>query len=216
MECPRLVIFDLDGTLLPPPSSEVRFFHRMRSAGELSPADLARQARAVFQALVHGDRRRLKSVRCHWTGASTSILHEHARRLAKDVIRPQLRPAMLDALREHQRRGDRIALLSGSPQWIVSAAAKEIGGIGWAIGSGMKVDAGRITGDRLRPYVVGPRKVEIANWIAWDAKIDRMDCIAYSDSLEDLPLFEWVSRPVAVQPDRHLRELFVGRGWACT
>ena len=38
-------------------------------------------------------------------------------------------------------------------------------------------------------------------------------CTAYSDSHTDLPFFEAVGNPVAVNPDRELRRICAERGW---
>jgi len=45
----------------------------------------------------------------------------------------------------------------------------------------------------------------------WRVDLDR--CYGYSDSVTDLPMLEAVGHPVAVNPDRSLRETAAERGW---
>jgi hypothetical protein len=49
--------------------------------------------------------------------------------------------------------------------------------------------------------------------LAAERGFDLGECSAYSDSVNDRPLLEGVGRPVAVNPDRHLRELAAELGW---
>ncbi len=39
------------------------------------------------------------------------------------------------------------------------------------------------------------------------------ECLAYSDSINDLPLLELVGQPQVVNPDRRLRQVADARGW---
>ena len=49
--------------------------------------------------------------------------------------------------------------------------------------------------------------------LAGEREIDLRLSSAYSDSVNDLPLLQGVGHPVAVNPDRMLRELAAERGW---
>jgi phosphoserine phosphatase len=50
--------------------------------------------------------------------------------------------------------------------------------------------------------ITGPEKKEIANqWVE-----DASSAVAYSDSFDDVSLLEWAGLPIAVRPDRKLKE----------
>jgi phosphoserine phosphatase len=59
----------------------------------------------------------------------------------------------------------------------------------------------------------GPAKLDAVVRLADAEGFDLRACSAYSDSVNDRPLLEGVGRPVAVNPDRHLRELADEQGW---
>ena len=59
----------------------------------------------------------------------------------------------------------------------------------------------------------GPAKLDAVLRLAAEQGVDLRSSSAYSDSVNDRPLLEGVGRPVAVNPDRHLRELAARRGW---
>jgi len=76
-----------------------------------------------------------------------------------------------------------------------------------------RVDAnGRYTGE-IEFYAYGPRKAEAVVDYAARNDIPLPDSYAYSDSATDLPMLEAVGHPVAVNPDRELRNAARERGW---
>ena len=59
----------------------------------------------------------------------------------------------------------------------------------------------------------GPAKAGAVIRLADDRGYDLHECVAYSDSINDLPLLETVGSPHAVNPDRALRRIAVRRSW---
>jgi hypothetical protein len=59
----------------------------------------------------------------------------------------------------------------------------------------------------------GPAKLDAVIDLADEQGINLSSSSAYSDSVNDRPLLEGVGHPVAVNPDRMLRELAAERGW---
>jgi hypothetical protein len=59
----------------------------------------------------------------------------------------------------------------------------------------------------------GPAKLDAVVSLADEHGINLSSSSAYSDSVNDRPLLEGVGHPVAVNPDRMLRELAAERGW---
>jgi phosphoserine phosphatase len=112
----------------------------------------------------------------------------------------------------HRLAGDRIYLVSASPEEIVLPLAELLGADG-AISSVAEVDAeGRYTG-RMAFYAYGPSKADAMRELAERAGIDLAESSAYSDSATDIPMLETVGRPVAVNPDRPLARAARERGW---
>ncbi len=109
-------------------------------------------------------------------------------------------PLMHRALCEAQKAGLATFLLSSSPDFLVSRIAKKFSFDRYA-GTGYSVDKeGRLC--EILLLITGPEKKEIANrWVE-----DASSAVAYSDSFDDLSLLEWAGLPIAVRPDRKLKE----------
>ena len=80
-------------------------------------------------------------------------------------------------------------------------------------GTQMEIVDGLLTGRPIAPLVEGSEKARRAQRMAHELGIDPADCVAYTDSIADLELLEWVGTPVAVGPDRELAAIAAARGW---
>ena len=66
---------------------------------------------------------------------------------------------------------------------------------------------------QLTFYANGPGKAEAIRGLSQKWGLDLGRCFAYSDSHADLPMLEMVGHPVAVNPDRVLKQAADERGW---
>lgn len=137
------------------------------------------------------------------------------RGLVAGAMEPVLKPLVYhDALalaREHRERGEPTYVVSATLQEIVEELARELGFDG-AIGSTCEIEDGLYTGRSLRACH-GEGKAAALRELATEQGFDLSASTAYSDSHTDLPFLEAVGNPVAVNPDRRLRELALDRGW---
>ena len=129
----------------------------------------------------------------------------------EDVLRPLVYAEPLALLAEHHERGEAAYVVSASLQEIVDQIAAELGFDG-AIGSTCEIVDGIYTGRALRPCY-GELKARALRELADRERIDLASSTAYSDSHTDLAFLEAVGHPVAVNPDRRLREIAEARGW---
>ena len=83
-----------------------------------------------------------------------------------------------------------------------------------AIGTVSEVDDdGYYTGRLVGGVLHGPEKAKAAAEVAAEHGLDLVECHAYSDSINDLPLLESVGYPHAVNPEHELRKIALQRGW---
>jgi phosphoserine phosphatase len=82
-----------------------------------------------------------------------------------------------------------------------------------ALGTVGELVDGTYTGRLVGPVLHGPAKLDAVARLAAEQGFDLRASSAYSDSVNDRPLLEGVGRPVAVNPDRYLRDLAAERGW---
>ncbi len=122
-------------------------------------------------------------------------------------------PEANELLIEHKDRGEDRVVVSASPQEIVELLSKALGLEG-AVGTRAAVDLkGIYTGGLAGAFCYGPGKVVEVQRLADERGYDLARCTAYSDSISDLAFLECVGTPVAVNPDKELRELATERGW---
>lgn len=130
-----------------------------------------------------------------------------------DVIEPIVFEEALSLIREHQDAGDRVFIISASPEEIVLPLAEYLG-VRDAIASRARLDdEGRYTGE-VDFYSYGPYKAEAMKDVALVDGIDLSESYAYSDSITDLPMLEAVGHPTAVNPDRELARVASERDWS--
>ncbi|MGH3103137.1 MAG: HAD family hydrolase [Gaiellaceae bacterium] len=140
---------------------------------------------------------------------------DEMRALVAEALEPVLKPLVyrepLTLAGAHRDRGEPVYIVSAALQEIVEALAADLGFDG-AIGTICEVVDGAYTGRPLRSCH-GAVKAEAVRELAEREDIDLEVSTAYSDSHTDLPFLEAVGRPVAVNPDRELRRIALGRGW---
>ena len=209
----RLVLFDLDGTLLCGASSERRFaawlFAHRHAGARQAGTWLAHAAGRVRCDGRHVLRRDKGYVAGLPVGRVAELAAEHVGGVV-DAGRVDARAHA--ALEAHRAAGDRCVLLSGTLQPLADAYAARLG-LDAAIGSLAPVRAGRyVVGPPARhPYGVAKR--ELAERERTASGAGRADTVAYGDSIADRDLLAWAGEAVAVEPDRALGSLARARGW---
>ncbi len=208
----RLVIFDIDGTLVTGLNTEKRFFLRLLRNGNQGPRQILAYLAYLSRWSVLDGRHVLKRNKAYLTLLSS----DKVRRLAADWVasdfhRIWFRPSV-ERLRRHLARGDRVVLLSGTPDFLATEIAVALG-VSEAIGSRCAERAGRFRfGPPLR-HPFGHTKLSIARELCarYGVRLDQVT--AYADSRHDLPLLEAVGTAVAVRPDSRLAAAARERGW---
>lgn len=130
----------------------------------------------------------------------------------KTVIEPMLLPRADALLDEHRDRGDTLLIITATNAFVAAPIARRLG-VEICLATDPELIDGRYTGQ-----VVGTpcfREGKIVRLMQWLEEVDESleDACFYSDSHNDLPLLEHVSRPVAVDPDPQLEKVATERGW---
>ena len=139
----------------------------------------------------------------------------HARYMESHV-HPNLRPSALALVERHRRAGDLCAIVTATNEFVTRPIAHAFG-IEHLIAIELETAAdGRYTG-RHRG-VPSFREGKITRTETWLASLGHsLDGFGqswfYSDSVNDLPLLERVTHPVATNPDERLLQIAKARGW---
>lgn len=208
--------FDLDRTVIAR-SSTLALAGPLRKAGLVKRRTLLRavMGQAVYR-VAGADRQRIDRVRDHLTDLSKGWKAARIRQLVQEaideVISPLIYAEAIVLMDDHRREGREVVIVSAAPEDVVRPLARHLG-VDHVIATRSTLDqAGRYTGE-LAFYATGPDKARAAGELAERWGLDLEQCFAYSDSVDDLPMLETVGHPVAVNPDRALKQQAEERGW---
>ena len=206
----RAAFFGLD-TLIPG-SSLYLLAQGLQSRHFYGRADLVGFAwqRLVFRAGRHaGTDAALSFV----AGKHRPELRALAREIADERIVPLVYPDLAELIEAHRADGALTFVATAAPAELAEIVAEGLGMSG-GLGTTAEVDAeerysGRLAGTLLQ----GEAKAGAVVLHAARTGIDLSASVAYSDSINDLPLLELVGHAEVVNPDRQLRRVAQRRGW---
>jgi HAD superfamily hydrolase (TIGR01490 family) len=137
-------------------------------------------------------------------------------RFMREVVAPVLRPEARALVESHRERGDRLALVTSTNDFVTTPIAAAFA-IDALIATRLERSAngaptGRIDGV---PAFREGKVARVGQWLATDGgdwrDFERIS--VYSDSLNDLALLERATDPVATNPSPGLAALAAERGW---
>ena len=213
----RLALFDLDNTLLAG-DSDYEWGQFLVDQGVLERDEYEAQNRAFYEQYKAGTLDiheflgfALRPLARH-TPAQLEGWHRDFMRLR---IEPMMLPAARALVRRHLERGDLCAIITSTNSFVTRPIAQAFGIEHLIATEPEKVD-GRFTGRVAGLPSFRDGKVRrLDEWLAGlgHGFGDFAESACYSDSHNDLPLLERVSRPVAVDPDETLAREAQRRGW---
>jgi HAD superfamily hydrolase (TIGR01490 family) len=208
--------FDLDRTLLRR-SSALALAGPFRRHGLISRRQLVRAA--LWQILFAARGASHETVRkaaedglLVLRGMTPQQMRDLVSGALEDVLRPLVYGDALRVVRGHHERGEPTYVVSATLQEVVETIAADLGFDG-ALGTLCEVGPdGTYTGRAVRA-LHAEAKADALRELAGQEGFELSRCWAYSDSHTDLPFLEVVGHPVAVNPDRRLRQIAARRGW---
>jgi len=213
----RLALFDLDNTLLVG-DSDYEWGQFMCDQGVVERAQYEAQNRIYYEQYVDG------TLDIHeYLGFALRPLAAHApEELARwhgEFMRTRIRPMILPAaralVRRHLEAGDLCAIITATNSFVTGPIAREFG-IEHLIATEPERVNGRYTGRVAgTPCFRDGKLVRLDQWLDGLGRrlADFAASTCYSDSHNDLPLLQRVTRPVAVDPDDTLAREAARRGW---
>ena len=217
----KLALFDLDHTLIPIDSDHAWGDFTI-ARGWVDPVAFKQQNDQFYAqyqdgtldiaAYVH-----FSTAAIRRQGATNSIA-AHAD-FMRDVVQKSIKPQALDLVRQHQLAGDTVVIVTATNEFVTRPIADAFG-VTELIAVELERDTAHdgslwFTGAvRGVPSFREGKVARVAQWLAarglsWDT----VHTAFYSDSMNDLPLLEKATVPVATNPDARLRSLAQERGW---
>ena len=217
----RVALFDLDHTLLPIDSDHAWGEFTIQR-GWVDPVAFKQQNDAFYAQYQDGtldvqEYVRFATAAICSKGAIDSIA-AHAD-FMRAVVQNSIKPQALELVRQHQASGDLVAIVTATNEFVTRPIAQAFGvdeliavelerddqngGSGWFTGAIRGIASfrdGKVT--RVEQWLK-------SRGLGWDD----VTTTFYSDSMNDLPLLEKATVPVATNPDARLRALAQQRGW---
>ena len=214
----KLALFDLDHTLLPL-DSDYEWNVFTTTLGWHDPVEFNRQNDAFYAQYqagtldIHAYVRFATAALCAQGAANSAAAHAQ---FMKSVVQPAIRPQALSLLQKHQAAGDAVVIVTATNEFVTRPIAGAFG-VPELIAVNLVRDpvsgwfSGEIAGT---PSFREGKVARVEQWLAerglsWAT----VESTFYSDSMNDLPLLEKVTRPVATNPEDRLRALALERGW---
>lgn len=213
----RLALFDLDNTLLAG-DSDYEWGQFLVDRGVLRRQTYEAQNRAYFEQYAAG------TLDIHeYLGFALRPLAEHSpedlARWHAEFMATRILPMVGTPARKlvgrHLDRGDLCAIITATNSFVTAPIAREFG-VANLIATEPETREGRFTGRVAGTPCFREGKVRrLHDWLRGQGRqLGEFDESSfYSDSHNDLPLLELVSRPVAVDPDDRLATEAAQRGW---
>ena len=212
----RLALFDLDNTLLAG-DSDYEWGQFLVDRGVLERDAYEAQNRAFYEQYKAG------TLDIHeFLGFALRPLADHTPqeldRWHGEFMQAKILPMVRDSARAlvERHRGDLRAVITATNSFVTGPIAREFG-IEHLIATEPESKDGRFTGKVAGTPCFREGKIKrLDEWLAGRGKrlADFTGSTLYSDSHNDLPLLERVTRPVAVDPDEKLAAKAKERSWA--
>lgn len=127
-------------------------------------------------------------------------------------VEPRIAPGALTRLQWHREQGHRVVICTASGQFSCLPVARHLQ-VTDTVYTLWNEENGRMTGTVRLPINYGAGKVFWLRQWAERNQIRLEECYFYSDHESDLPLFELVAHPTAVNPYPKLKQIAQTRGW---
>lgn len=214
----NLTLFDLDGTLIPNDSDHA-FGAFMVDIG-WADGEQWRARNDDFFAQYQAGRLDLAAyidfATSVWRRRPLAEAYAARERFMVEVMLPEIQAKARDLVRQHQEAGDLVAIVTATNEFVTEPIAAAFGVEHLLAVQLQRDEQGVFTGaiEGVPSYQAG-KITRVQQWLAglgrqWE-EFERISF--YSDSMNDLPLLDLVSHPVATNPTPALADIASARGW---
>lgn len=213
----QLALFDLDNTLLPLDSDYAwaKFLGRLgvidQAAHESENDRFYAQYKAGTLKIEEFLAFQLKPL----AENSPAQLQSWHQQFMAECITPNIHPVARELVSKHQQNGDLTAIVTATNEFVTRPIATAFN-IEHLLAIELEKRDGAYTGRHTgTPSFREGKVTRLHQWLAGRGQKleDFEQSWFYSDSINDLPLLDIVSNPVAVNPDQNLLEIAQSRHW---
>jgi HAD superfamily hydrolase (TIGR01490 family) len=215
-----IAFFDIDGTLVPKPSLELRFLGDLLQRRKIPPGNYLRWAARMLRSDGSGFRARALANKMYLRGLPREIFS--AAGAPADRLLPGFFPAAIERVWWHALRGDAVVLVSGTlrplAETVKAALERELRWRGIeptiaVLATRLESNGGTLTGKVHGPPMLGRTKAVAIAGLARARGIALEQCSAYGDHELDCWMLAAVGAAFAVNPSPALCRVARLSGW---
>jgi len=209
----KLVLVDLDGTLIKGTSAEKTFLWFLIRRHYIRGLNVLRFILRMFWLIpTRGWHHAKGENKAYLQGVPLEQLQQWIREYTETVLPSLLSPTLCRRILELKERGCTVVLLSGSLQLLVEQVQSSLQ-VDAAFGVPLRIQNGKASGsiDGLFPF--GKDKVKVLLQQFDSDQVDWRASWAFADRYQDLPVFNLVGHPVVVNPKKKLFTCARKHGW---
>ena len=216
----NLTLFDLDGTLIETDSDHA-FGDYLVRRGWVDATEFKRRNDAFYadyQAGCLDLPAYVEFATSGWRNRSLDEAEALRRAFMDEVMASAIRAPARELVARHQGQGDLVAIVTATNEFVTAPIAQAFG-VDHLIAVQLERDGqGHATGAiRGTPTFREGKIKRVGDWLqalGHDRGREAFHKVTvYSDSINDLPLLEWATHPVATNPAPSLASIAQDRGW---
>ncbi len=214
---PRLVLFDLDHTLLAADTNSL-WLNFLADQGYLDKKRINCEQQRWYADYVNGCLDFSAYMRFQLQplcGIPQKALMSLRELFSEKKLAPHIAPGATDLVRAHHNQGHVCAIVTATHHFLAEPVTK-LFNIKHLIATEAQLVNGSFTGHPGSTLCFGEGKITaVEQWLKKNGLAGALldNASFYSDSCNDLPLLERVTDPVAVDPDEQLQAIATQRGW---
>lgn len=212
MEKPRLIVFDVDGTLLPGTSCERIFTRFLVKNRIVNFSHLFSFIGRGVALIPKGKSHIISANKGYLRGFSVEYMDKIGKEFFNNHVEDRISKKGLETLTGHKMRGHRVILLSGMPEFLLKNFS-ELLKVPEYYGSVLEENGKKYTGRTVGEFPLGHGKVDVIETVLKKHDLGWENVTAYADHYHDRFLLKKAGNAVAVNPDETLRELATKNNW---
>ena len=203
--------FDLDGTLLAPPSLEWRFAAYLLERDEIRTQNVAHWVAEWAKALPNGWRCAALANKHYLAGIHESFVEEWANTITRGSL-PWFAEG-IDRILRHLECGDRVVLVTGTLALLARAITGHLPSGIEICATELEISEGCFTGKISGQHLGFEEKARVIHECAAEFSLDLGQSFAYGNEMSDAKMLEAVGHPTAVNASWSLKREARKRGW---
>lgn len=201
-------VFDLDGTIIDN-SSENVFFREMFERGMLPFGNLVSWVTYLIKTT---NLRRTKANKVYLRGLDFQDVYKIAKFCVDEYLIDHISPRVFDLMKWHRDNDHMVIILSGSLKILVSVLGERLE-VDQAMGNTLEIKDGKICGQLAGANLYAENKAIAVKQLVQKYNLDLNRSYAYGNHHSDHYKLQLFGNPVAVNPDRGLRQISFANNW---